>query len=125
MRLVLLTLLDRAVVPIEVLELREPLDPLRREVAVGHRMAHRDHLLAGPLQGGGDRAGRLRLPDAGADGGHGHGGDGGFSIVASGPSKRKFAPGRERLARLVHHVLVRDVGVGEHHVVHLELADQA
>ena len=47
------------------------------------------------------------------------------SIVASGPSSTKLAPAARTLLAAVHHVLVRDVRVGEHDLVDLELADRA
>src|ERR671923_170976 len=60
--LVLLAFLDRGAMPVEVLELREPLHALERQVAVGHRMTHRHDLPTGLLQRPGHRPGGLRLP---------------------------------------------------------------
>ncbi len=122
--LVLLPLLDRAVIPVEILELREPLHALRDEVPVRHRMPDGHDLLPGLLERRGHGPGRLGLPDAGADRGDGHRRDRGLEHRGVRPEQLEVRARGEHLARPVHHVLVRDVGVREDHVVHVQVDDQ-
>ena len=124
MRLVLLAFLDRRVVPVEILVGREPLHALFLEVAVRHRVTNRDDPLARVLQRLRDRPGRLALARAGRTAHTATTGTVAFSIVSFGPRSEKVAPAGEGLARLVHDVLVAHVGVREHDLVDLSVADQ-
>ena len=123
-RLVLLAFLDRAVVAVEVRELRVPLHALRREVPVRHRVADGDHTLAGRLEGSRDRAGGLRLPDAGSHRGHGDGRDGGLQHRRVRSEQDEVRAGRQRRGRLVHHGVMAHVRIAEHDVIDLKIADQ-
>ena len=104
---------------------RESLDRLRREIAVGHRVADGDDALAGILEGARDRAGGLGLADPGPHGRHRHGGNRRLEHRGVGPEQHEVGAGRHHDRGLVHHVLVLDVGVAEHDVVDVELPDQA
>ena len=117
-RLVLLALLDRAVVPHEVVERLEPLAGLRREVAVGHRVAHRHDPQPQVAQQPGDVAGGLALAHARA-----HRGDGDHRAAraqrraARRRARTKSAPAAMTREAEVHDLGVGEVGVGEHHGV--------
>jgi hypothetical protein len=87
-------------------------------VADGH------HRSARLLQRGGDRPRRLALPDAGPDGRDGHDRDRRLQHRRVGAEQHEVRAGREHLARLVHDVLVRDVGVREHDVVDPQVGDE-
>ena len=109
MWLVLLTLLDRGVVAIEILDGGVALHPLRLEIPVGHRMAHSHHALAGTLQRFGDGPRHLALAGTGADrtyGDHGH-----FRLQhrLAWAEQLEVRAGGEHLAGLVHDVGVADV----------------
>ena len=123
-RLVLLALLDRGLVAVEVLERRVALHALGVQVAVRHRVPHRDDPLARVLQHAGDRARRLALAGAGAHGADRHDGNVGIEHGRVRPQEHEVGAGRHGLAALVHHVLVRDVGVREHDVVDIERRDE-
>ncbi len=112
-------------IPVEVLELREPLHTLRDEVPVGHRMPDGHDLLPGSLQRRGHGTCRLRLPDAGSDRGDRHRRDRGLEHRGVRSQQLEVRARGEHLARPMHHVLVRDVGVSEDHIVHVEVDDQA
>ena len=122
--LVLLALLDRGVVPVEVLERRVPLHPLRLEVPVGHRVPNGHDALAGFLQDLGDRPRRLGLARTRADGTDGDHGDSRLQHRRSRPQQHEVRAGGHDLAGLVHHVRVGDVRVAEDDVVDLLLLDQ-
>ena len=123
-RLVLLPFFDGTLVAVEVGVGGEPLHPLGRQVAVGHRMADDDHLLPHLLEQVAHVAGGLALATAGA-----HGADGDDRLAAlqhrrPAAHQTEIGPGRHHQRAAVHHVLVGHVGVGEHHLIHFPLADQ-
>jgi hypothetical protein len=119
-RLVFLPLLDRAASFHEVAPVRKALDRLRFEVAVGHRMAdHRDPQPAGP-EPARDPARRLRLAAAGAHRRHRDHRHARRQHRALRPEQQEVGARRERARGEMHHVRVRNVAVGEHHLVHAE-----
>ena len=122
-RLVLLPLLDGTLVASQVLVGGEPLHRLGNQVAVGHRVADHDHLLTLILEHVADVAGGLALAGAGAHGTDGHHRLAALQHRRVHSHQPKVGPGCQHLRRLVHHVLVGHVRVGEDHLVHLVLAD--
>ena len=123
-RLVLLHLLDRALVALHVLQRREALHLLGREIPVRHGMTDDHGLLAHPLEDLRHAAGCLALPAAGADGAHGDDGQPRFDHCRPGAEELEVRPQRDHPGGLLHHVLVGDVGVGEHRLVYFFLAEQ-
>ncbi len=109
MRLVLLALLDRGVVPDEVVERRVTLHTLRREIPVRHRMPDRHDPLARVLQRLDDRSRRLALARTGSDGADRDHRDRRLQHRLAGPEQDEVRAGGQHLAGLVHHVGVADV----------------
>ena len=123
-RLVLLALLDGALLRIEILGPREPLDPLPDEIAVGHRVPDgHDPKATGP-QDLADPPCRLALATARANSAHGDDGHTGRDHARVGPDQPEVRPGRQYHRGAVHHGLVRDVAVREDDLVARERADQ-
>ena len=118
-RLVFFHFLDGALVQAHVLQRGESLHLLLGEIAVRHGMAHDHRLLAHALQDLGDTAGGLAFSASRA-----HGADCHDRLVRLDHGRRR-AEEREISAqghharRLLHHVLVGDVGIGEHRLVDL------
>ncbi len=113
MRLVLLALLDRALVPVEVGICRETLARLGGKVAVGHRVADRDDAQAEPGEHPGQVAGGLALADAGAHGGHGDHGSRAAQHRAARAVEPEVGARRDAARGDVHDLLVAHVRVGE------------
>ena len=124
-RLVLLALLDRAVGRVEVLVALEALDGLLRQVAVGHRVAEDGDALARLAEQPRRRSAssgscrsrcarhRWRRP-ASRSADH----------RRARPQQPVVGPGRHGQRADVHHVLVRDVRVGEDDFVHVLAAHE-
>ena len=115
--LVFLPLLDRALVPVEVLERGEPLAHLLPQVAVRHRVADDRHLPVRIAQDLRHAAGGLALPASGPDGAHRDHGTRAREHRLTRAEQAEGGAGRAHPGGAVHHVLVRDVGVGERHHV--------
>ena len=114
MRLVLLALLDGAVVRDEVLDGLEALARLGGEVAVGHRVPHRDDPQPQVLQQPRDVARGLALADAGAHRGDGDDRPARAQHRAAGARHDEVGTGGDDPRAEVHDLRVREVGVGEH-----------
>ena len=122
--LVLFALLDRDAGGVEILDRREPLHALGREVSVRHRMPHDDRMVAGLPEDLRRDPRRLALAGTGANRADGHDGNPGREHGRLRPEEQEVRARGEHLARPMHHVLVRHVGVREDDVVDLQLADQ-
>ena len=119
--LVLLHLLDRALVALEVGHLGEALHLLTGEIAVRHRVPDRDDLEALRHEHLDDLAGGLALPGAGTDGADGDDRLRARDLGVGRAEQRERGTGRHDDRAHPHHVLVRDVAVGERTLVDLEL----
>src|SRR4029450_9383787 len=122
--LVLLALLDRGIEAVEAPERRVALHPLCLEVPVRHRMPNRHDALPGALERLGDRARRLALARTRPHGADGDDRNGGRQHRLARAEQHEVGAGRERLAGLVHHVLVAHVRVAEDDVVDALVLDQ-
>ena len=116
-RLILLALLGGALRGVEIGPAREALNALLREIAVGHRMPQH-----GDPQPG--RAQALRQPPRddrlAAAGSHRCDRDHRqrrFEHCPVGTEQNEIGAARERTRRQMHHVIVRNVAIGEHHLV--------
>ena len=116
-RFVLLAFLDRRVGAVEVLVGSEPLHALGGEIAVGHGMSDDDRSLPRGGERVDDPSRRLALAGPRPHGAHGHHRDRRVEHRRVRPEQREVGPGRQDLARAVHHVLVRHVRVREHDLV--------
>ena len=123
-RLVLLALLDRHFVLRQVVVGLEALHRLLRQVSVGHRMSDDHDLPAGSREQLGHPSTGLALSGSGACGAHGYDGLRGFHHRLSGAEQHVGGSGGHRTGAEMHHVLVRDIAVGEHDYVHAVLCDQ-
>ena len=108
-------------VPVEVLE-REPLHALRGEVTVGHRVPHRDDGLARPFSAPATALVVWLLPTPVRTAVTATVGIVARSIVASGPRSTKFASAASTSPPCASWSR-RDVGIAEHHVADVEVAD--
>ncbi len=122
-RLVLLALLGGRVGRVDVGERREALDAHRLEVAVRHRVPHERDPEPGVAEDPPDRPARLALAAARA-----HRGDGDHRPMRLEhrrvrSQQPEVGTGGEHRRRVVHDVGVGDVGVGEHHLVDVVVAD--
>ena len=123
-RFVLLALLDGAVVLIQVGVSGKALHGLLHQIAVGHRMPDHHDLLAHLLQHVANVAGGLGFAGAGTDSANrdqrlaalDHRG------LTSHQTKVRAQSIHQR--RFVHHILVRHVRVGKHHLIDFMLTDQ-
>src|SRR3989441_10400955 len=111
--LVFLPLFDRRLVFVQVLVRGEALDRLGRQVAVRHRMADHDDLLAVGPQNPGDPARRLALPASGADRAYRDDGHLRLQHRFFGAEEEEFRPVRVREGDSMPDVRVVDVGVSE------------
>ena len=123
-RLVFLSFLDRGLVAIEIGVGGVALDPLRHEVAVGHRMAHDHDLETLLLEQLRQVARGLALARAGARGARGHDWLGARQHRPRRPEQLEVGPAGECPAGGVHDVLVGHVAVGEDHEVDLLVGEQ-
>jgi hypothetical protein len=105
-------------------ESREALHPLRLEVAVGHRMAHRHHAQASVEERPADLARGLALPAARAHGADADDGHARLEHRAASAEQDVVRSARDRPRSEVHDVTVRDVAVGEDHLVDVQVADE-
>src|SRR6266511_966884 len=123
-RLVLLALLDRRIRCVEIVVPLEALHRLSREVAVRHRVPDDRDALAGAAQQRRHSSRGLALTGARA---YGADGDARLRRREHRLARREQLEGRscgERSRSDVHHVLVRDVRVGEDDDLHLVLAHE-
>ncbi len=123
-RLVFFPLLDGALVRIEIGVGREALHPLRHQVAVGHRMADGDDLLAHLLEQVRHVAGGLRLAAARAHRAHRDHRFAGRHHGVPGADQTEVGARSDHRRGLGHHVLIVDVRIGEDDLIHPEIADQ-
>lgn len=124
MRLVLLTLLQRDAGRVEIGERREPLNALGAEVAVRHRMPYRTHASSTSAENVDDTPAHRALAAARSHRAHGDHRLRRGEHRATRAEKLEIGAGGEHAAREVHHVLVRDVAVGEDHAVHALVAHE-
>ncbi len=124
-RLVLLPLLDRGLVKLEVLIAGISLNRLLYQIAVRHRVANRHDAEAHVPQDGGYPPRGGALSRAGPDGADADHRDRGLQNDALVAHEDEVGSPRQHFRRDVHDRLVGDVGVCEHHLVHLVLAYQA
>ena len=113
--LVLLALLDGRVAGVDVGQGGE-LDRIR-PVAIGHRMTDQRDPEAGVQQQLTDLPAGLALAGAGAHRGDGDHRPGACQHGGLGAEQPKVGSGGQHRRGLVHHLLMRQVGVGEHHFV--------
>ncbi len=104
--LVLLSLLDRHVVPIQVVRRREPLRHLSPQIAVRHGMPHGYDPFPHRAQDGGDAPTGLALPRAGPRRAHRDHRHGGFEHRLARPQEQKVRTCGHRPRSDVHDVLV-------------------
>ena len=123
-RLVLLALLDGALVPVQVLEGREPLHRLLHQVTVRHGVPDGHHPPALVQELPADAARRLALSGAGAHRADRHDRLGRTDRGVVEAQQGEVGAGRDHLRCLVHDVLVRHVGIGEDHQIDRQLANQ-
>jgi len=122
-RLVLLTLLDRALVQIHVRHRGEALHRLRGKIAVGHRVTDRDHAALLVAQDADHATRGLALAAAGANRADADQRHLRLDHRLVGAHQLERGSRRHHARGHVHHVLVRDVRVGEDHFVDLLVAN--
>jgi hypothetical protein len=116
--LVLLALLGGASGRVQVRGVREALDALALEIAVGHRVTQHGHPVPSSAQPSPEPSRGLRLATAGPDGrdrDHRHSRP---EHRPARPEQREVGAGGERAGGEMHDRRVRDIAVGEHHLVH-------
>jgi hypothetical protein len=116
--LVFFPLLYRTAVPLHVLHGGESLNPLRGDVPIGHGVPDYHGPAAQLPQYGGHPAGRLAFAAPGPDRAHGDHGNLGAEHGFPGAQEPEIRAKRDRPGRLLHHVLVGDVGIGEDNLIH-------
>src|SRR2546428_1526928 len=122
--LVFLPLFDRRLVLGQVLVRGEAFDRLRRQIAVRHRMADHDDLLAMGPQDPRDPARRLALPASGADRAYRDDGHLRLQHRLFGAEEEEFRPVRVREGDSMPDVRVVDVGVSEDACLRTESLDE-
>ena len=123
-RLVVFSLLHGGVVAVEVVEIGEALDPLGDQVAIRHRMADDGRAETFGNKQVGEKAGRRTLAGPrphGADGNHR---DRRVHHRTFGSKQAEIRTGRQDAGGLMHDELMRDIAVGEDHLVHPLAPDQ-
>jgi hypothetical protein len=123
--LVLFALLDGRAAGVDVGQGGEPLHPHPLQVAVRHRVADQRDPEAGVQQQPADPAAGLALAGAGAHRGDGDHRSGVAEHGGAGAEQPEVGPAGQHGRGLVHDLLVRQVRVGQHHLVHVVIADDA
>ena len=124
-RFVLLALFDGALVLVQVGIIGEALHLLRDQVAVGHGVADGGHLVAHVAQDQRNAPGGLALARTGAHRADRNDRLGRFEHGRVGTHQAEIRAGGHHGRGLVHHILVRNIAVGKHHLLDLVLLDQA
>src|SRR5208282_575204 len=116
--------LDGALLQIEVLHGGEPLDSLRRKIAVRHGVSNDHRPLALPAQLCRDQSRNRALAASRSHRTHGNDGDRGFELRVLGSQKPEIGVCSHRTGAEMHEVLVGNIAIGKHYRINRVFSDQ-